>query len=326
MAALRFCACVSWMLFLVAAADASSGAVTILYPPDRAVFAGAGLPHIVLEVSGDVKLSLRLNGKPIENPAIKDRFYHYLLRLDFGRNEIELEATGDKGAVVREKRALFFFSPIAKDKEIPDGFARAPFHQSGKTPGVCAGCHLLEAQPGDRAPVEPSRSTCFVCHKSLTGFKNVHGPASRWDCLACHDMNSTPVKYATPTPVRELCFRCHTDLKNYYYSANYQHGPTATGMCTICHSPHATDNEFWLKKPPWDLCTTCHTEKASGRHILAWGPTGNTHPTRGRPDPMKPEREFSCRSCHNPHASNSPKMWNFDARETYDLCWTCHRK
>jgi predicted CXXCH cytochrome family protein len=154
----------------------------------------------------------------------------------------------------------------------------------------------------------------------------VHGPAALWNCLKCHDAQSVPARYATPVPVRDLCFGCHTDLKDYFFSTPYQHGPTATGMCTICHNPHGTNNEFWLKKEPWDLCTTCHAEKASGRHVIAWGPSGQTHPTRGRPDPMKPEREFSCRSCHNPHASNMPKLWNYNVKSYFELCQVCHNK
>jgi predicted CXXCH cytochrome family protein len=271
-------------------------------------------------------LSVRLNGRPIESKS-SDKIQHYVLRLEFGVNTIEVEALAGERVLAHERRELFFFSPIAGEKkEIPDGFASRPFHEAGKNAIKCAGCHILEPQKSDVSPASPSASSCSSCHRGLLQFRQVHGPASLWNCLACHDAKSAPGKYATPVPVRDLCYGCHTDQKSYFFSAKYQHGPTATGMCTICHNPHASNNEFWLKKPPWELCTTCHAEKASGRHILAWGPTGDTHPTRGRPDPMKPEREFSCRSCHNPHASNAPKLWNFDVTETYQLCWTCHQK
>lgn len=305
---------------------ADSPAFILLYPQDQSVFFGAGLTHVVLELNQPAAVTVRLNGNPLGNPKVKDKIHHYSLRLELGLNRVEVEAVHGEKIVGREKRELFFFSPIAKNNEIPKGFAPNPFHQAGRAGEKCASCHTLEPQKPDRAPTSPNASSCHVCHQRLVQFKQVHGPAALWNCLACHNPGSSPAKYATPVPVRDLCYQCHTDQKNYFFSSKYQHGPTATGMCTICHNPHASDYEFWLKKEPWDLCTTCHLEKASGRHIIAWGPTGDTHPTRGRPDPMKPEREFSCRSCHNPHASNAPKLWNFDATTAYQLCWACHRK
>jgi predicted CXXCH cytochrome family protein len=156
--------------------------------------------------------------------------------------------------------------------------------------------------------------------------REVHGPVAVWGCLVCHDPKAKPSPYATPVRVLDLCYGCHTDQRDYFFSAKYQHGPTSTGRCTICHNPHGSPNPYWLKRVPWDLCTSCHFEKATGRHVIAWGPGGDTHPTRGRPDPMRPERELACNSCHNPHAANSQYLWNFDARQHTELCQTCHRK
>lgn len=309
------------------ATAASEPPLTLLYPRDRSVVVGAGFSHLVLEVASSVKVSVSLNRRAVAPSKRAGKIQHYLLRLEFGANSVEVEALEGDAVVARDNRELFFFSPISGEQQIlPEGFGANPFHRPGGAPEKCAGCHTLEYQKGDLSPASPSASSCYGCHQDLTRVKNVHGPAALWMCLACHNPGSTPAKYTTPVPVRELCYACHIDQKNYFFSSPYQHGPTATGMCTICHNPHGSNNEVWLKKTPWELCTTCHTEKASGRHVIAWGPTGNTHPTRGRPDPMKPEREFSCRSCHNPHASKSPKLWNFDVTDTYQLCWTCHQK
>lgn len=308
------------------ASAASSPAFTLLYPPDRAIVGGAGLSHLVIELNQPVKISARLNGKPLPEAQVENNIYHYSLRLNFGLNRIEVKVQGKGRSVGQGGREIFFFSQLAEENKIPQGFASIPFHQAAKTTEECAACHILEPQKSDLSPRTPTDSSCYICHKELTQFKRVHGPASLWNCLQCHDSSSSPARYATPTPVRNLCYRCHEVQKKYFFSSRYQHGPTATGMCTICHNPHASKNNFWLKKEPWDLCTTCHQEKASGRHVIAWGPTGDTHPTRGRPDPMKPEREFSCRSCHNPHASNAPKLWNFNATTRFQLCQTCHNK
>jgi predicted CXXCH cytochrome family protein len=120
------------------------------------------------------------------------------------------------------------------------------------------------------------------------------------------------------------CFGCHQEQKDRFYGNPYQHGPTATGFCTICHNPHGTDNEFFVKKATWNLCTTCHYEKGSGRHVVSWGPSGQTHPTRQRPDPSRAGKELSCASCHNPHAAPGAKLWNFGAVRWMDLCRNCH--
>ena len=299
----------------------------LLYPYDKSVFIGGGIAHAIVELNSPAKLSVRLNGKLQADPKVNDKIYNYSLRLEFGINALEVEALDGDRVLAREKRELFFFSPIAGDKQtVPAGFTANSFHRTDRAPEKCAGCHVLEPQKGDLSPTSPSASSCYGCHQDLTRVKNVHGPASLWMCLACHNPTSVPAKYTTPVPVRDLCYACHIDQKNYFFSSAYQHGPTATGMCTICHNPHGSDNEFWLKKEPWNLCTTCHADKASGRHVIAWGPSGNTHPTRGRPDPMKPEREFSCRSCHNPHASNMPKLWNYNVNSYFELCQVCHNK
>jgi predicted CXXCH cytochrome family protein len=299
----------------------------VLYPLDRSLYGGAGIAHIVIELNEKgASLTVRVNGKLLENPKIKDKIYHYAASLAFGLNQVEVEVFSGSKPLGRETQELFFFSPLAKIDEVPREFTRAPFHLNGRRPEKCVLCHVLDPQKDDVAPAKPAASSCYSCHQGLIQYKQVHGPASLWHCLRCHEPDSAPARYATPVPVRNLCWGCHADQKEYFLASAYQHGPTATGMCTICHNPHASDNEFWLKKQPWDLCTTCHAEKASGRHVIAWGPSGQTHPTRGRPDPKKPEREFSCRSCHNPHASNMPKLWNYNVKSYFELCQVCHNK
>jgi len=323
-----------FLLYFLCGVSPASGAITgdgrpfqILYPEDRSLYGGGGAIHVVVEIHRHPgTLRVRVNGKVLEDPAVKDAFYHYAATLEFGLNRLDVELFQDSRLIGQEMRELFFFSPIAKIAEVPRGFILTPFHLRDSTPNKCARCHVLEPRPTDAAPPSPGASSCHICHRGLTQFKQVHGPAALWNCLRCHDPDSSPARYATAVPVRNLCYGCHTDQRDYFFSSPYQHGPTATGMCTICHNPHASDNEFWLKKEPWDLCTTCHAEKASGRHVIAWGPSGQTHPTRGRPDPKKPEREFSCRSCHNPHASNMPKLWNYNVSSYFDLCQVCHNK
>lgn len=299
------------------------------HPPDQVTVQGGGALHVVLELreQSPSELVMQFNHIPI-TPSTPPKvtptgtWLHYRVQLNSGLNTL---LSSWKGG--RIERQVFFVIAWGKSSTVPQKFHPLVFHKLDEPRALCESCHNLQPAASDATPSSPRQSTCFSCHASITAFKQVHGPASTWSCTFCHEPNSTPSRYITPQPnVSQLCFRCHSTLKAYFDEGPYQHGPTATGRCTICHNPHATDNPFWLKRPPWYLCTSCHTEKANGRHVIAWGPSGDTHPTRGKPDPMRPHMELACNSCHNPHAAPSPKLWKFNATSLYQLCQTCHQK
>lgn len=274
------------------------------------------------------RFSVRLNGGDPLSPLkvvkkdTKRNIFHYGLPLSFGMNSIQMTIEEGKKIITTEKREAFFYSLLAPDFIPPAHFKRLPFHLKDQE-RQCSVCHRMEPKKEDFAP-PPKGSTCYPCHYQITSSKEVHGPASIWACLLCHVKDSSPTRYSTPKPVRDVCYRCHQDQKEVFFKSKFQHGPTSTGMCTICHNPHGTDNPFWLKKPPWFLCTTCHSEKASERHVIAWGPSGQSHPTRSKPDPTRPQMEFACNSCHNPHAADAPFLWNFNAVTRGQLCTNCH--
>ncbi len=303
------------------------------YPPENLVVSGGGILHVIGEPERDLpgaEMAVRLNGGPAESAMARLRqgggtVFHAEVRLAPGLNSVEVELRSGGRPVARVQRKVFFLSPLNKDKEPPSRFSRQSFHRTGGEP-ACVGCHQLEPRPEDEGPASPEQSTCYPCHARLTKTKEVHGPAALWACTRCHNPSSAPVRYATPDPIMILCFSCHGEQKERFYGSPYQHGPTATGQCTICHNPHGTDNLYFLKKAAWDLCTTCHFEKASGRHVISWGPNGQGHPTRGKPDPTRVNRELSCASCHNPHAASAPKLWNFNAVRWLDLCRNCHKR
>ena len=247
-----------------------------------------------------------------------------VVSLEFGPNEFVIDALEKGGIVETKKLTVFYRSDISKRFSInPPEFRRNPFHKEDREVG-CMKCHRTDVSEEDMKPAKPEGSLCYPCHKMITAYRNVHGPAARWACLTCHDKNTRPVKYTTVKPDRDLCFTCHKEKKEEWKSKKYVHGPTATGKCTICHNPHASDNEFWLRKPTWDLCTGCHEDRASGSHVIVGFGSG-THPTRGRPDPSRYGKELSCASCHNPHASNAKSLFINDADDLYDLCKVCHK-
>lgn len=329
---------------LVSLGRGDSSRVKVFYPYDKEVVMGGGYVHLVLEVHEylpqevetgvSARLKASLNDDPLLPIRVADvergqgvKLVHYGTQLKFGLNTFSItyeEKDGSRMAPIQ--RQVFFYSILADDKQIPKGFEPLPFHREGADQ-KCRDCHRMESKASDILPPLPEDSTCYPCHHQITDYKQVHGPASLWACLNCHDANSSPARYQIPVPiVRDLCYRCHQDAREYFFSNKYQHGPTSTGMCVICHNPHGTNNPYWLKKSPWYLCTTCHFEKASGRHVIAWGPSGSTHPTRGKPDPTKPQLEFACNTCHNPHAAPGAKLWNFEAENRAALCPNCHPK
>lgn len=311
------------LAILLAAGPAGGGEpVTILRPPPNAVVRGGGVAALVV-MAGEGALVAQLNDSPLPPPTEVGPIRHWVVRLRAGRNVF---AVGPAGGPVAATREIIYAAPFFDEARIPSDFAARPFHGGEVAGQFCGGCHKLSASRADPPPKQPSDSPCYTCHRHLVKEREVHGPAAVWGCLFCHDPEAKPTPYATPARVLDLCYTCHVVQKNYFFSAKYQHGPTSTGRCTICHNPHGSPNPFWLKRAPWDLCTSCHFEKATGRHVIAWGPSGDTHPTRGRPDPMRPERELACNSCHNPHAANSQYLWNFDAKRHTELCQTCHKK
>lgn len=315
-----------------AGSGAAEPMLRLHYPPDGLVVSGQGHLSVLAEVdraaAGGVEVEVRLAGGQGDRATPRARadgptVFHGAVRLRPGVNQVEvvLGVRGRPPAVTT--RRVYFLSPLANETVPPPGYARAPFHRG--PPASCGGCHELAARADDAGPATPAASTCRSCHARLTAAAEVHGPAAQWACTRCHDPSAAPARYATPDPPMPLCFSCHAEQKERFYGSRYQHGPTATGRCTLCHDPHGSPNQFFLRKATWDLCTTCHAEKGSGRHVISWGPTGQTHPTRGRPDPSRPGREVSCASCHNPHAAPGPKLWNFGAVLYLELCRNCHR-
>ncbi len=96
--------------------------------------------------------------------------------------------------------------------------------------------------------------------------------------------------------------------------------------CASCHNPHTTKNVFMLEKPVNDLCAACHVKRSSGKHVPGLSGLGDGHPTAGKPDPLRPGKELTCASCHNPHASKPGSPFARVKRGPDSLCLLCHQK
>ena len=326
-------ALIAWAAILLFPAAAESW--EIVFPSEGTLFDDVPFLNLVAErPPAPVELiDVRVNGRLVETIDLTERghagsFLCRGLRVEPGPVTLRVEASGpdgDRRTEVREVRVFVRSLLNPGSRNAPPGFAGKPFHTPEKE-RRCSGCHRMDPSPGDRKPSEPKMSSCFACHRRIVAFREAHGPAAVWDCLSCHDPESRPARYATAQPNSAVCYECHRRQAEERNKLPYIHGPTSTGKCTICHSPHGTDNPFWLKKPVWDLCTACHAEKADGRHVVAGFVFGETHPTRGRPDPTRPGKDLSCASCHNPHSAPSKFLWNFGVTRRLDLCRVCHKK
>ena len=102
-------------------------------------------------------------------------------------------------------------------------------------------------------------------------------------------------------------------------SAQVKHPPFESGDCLTCHSPHSSNNKTLLVANTKKLCLSCHEPKFAKDHPV------QKHPVEGVKDPRQPKNELSCVSCHNPHASAHPKLFE-KAAGMYQLCQECHKK
>lgn len=248
-----------------------------------------------------------------------------ILTFDEGENTLTVNGYWQGKEVEKRSLSLFFAAKYSRDKNVPpSGYQARPFH-AAKEDALCADCHKELIRPAKMTTVL-SDSPCYRCHPYVVAEKFKHGPVAVGDCIRCHNI-SDKEKYAIAKPLKKICFTCHDEVMKPWEEMKYVHGPTATGDCSICHNPHSSDEKFFLRKKTNNLCIGCHEEKATGKHVIASYVFGNTHPVSGSQNPMKPDRIFSCASCHSPHAANTREMFAFDTLGgRFSICQTCHKK
>ena len=119
----------------------------------------------------------------------------------------------------------------------------------------------------------------------------------------------------------EDCLTCHAPIM----TGKVQH-PGALMGCTTCHALHGTDTgrPYRLTDTVNNTCFQCHDQKTYAEHPVSG------HPVLGNSDPIHPEKEFNCVSCHNPHSSDMKHMFPYvfddENQPTYstNMCLTCH--
>jgi predicted CXXCH cytochrome family protein len=168
---------------------------------------------------------------------------------------------------------------------------------------------------------------CYGCHdKEKFMMKDVH-PAIGMGCTVCHNPHASNYPKLLTSAVPALCYSCHDKTG---FTRKIVHPPVAAGKCMTCHTPHSSDQMALLLKKPIDVCLQCHKDVPHGRHI-----SSPQHQKEGQEqekeeevepqDPARPGKPFYCGSCHDPHSTDSPLLFRFNARSMSELCRHCHK-
>lgn len=186
----------------------------------------------------------------------------------------------------------------------------------------CTGCHNPHSSKNAKLLVAEPPALCFNCHdKTKFEGKTVHSPVAGGMCTACHSPHSTDTPKLLVSETPGLCFNCHDKAE---FTRKNVHAPVQGGMCLQCHtSIHASKEPALLGKRINAVCVVCHQEVPRSPHAVR-GLKREGHPLQGKKDPARNDKPFSCASCHNPHSSDSPRLFRYAASSSYELCGHCH--
>ena len=309
------------------AADAAGRNFTVLSPPDGSLVESPTISLVVrIESTNIDDIRVEVGGRR-QSPFKKQmgRIFVCLegIRLSPGLNPLRITGVKDDKKVEELNYRIYYRSDLASEANTaPAGYTRYYFHTPGHEK-ECLSCHRLDFSGVEDMPSSPEKSPCYVCHrKMLLSYRQVHGPAAVWSCTVCHDQRAKRHKMDTPQPDEKLCKGCHESA---WQGKKYKHGPTAAGECTVCHNPHGSDEPSFLRLKTAELCVACHEEVASQPHLISALSGRGGHPVYKSPDPFNPDRDFTCISCHNPHANDFPYLLGSDSSSMFQFCQTCHK-
>jgi predicted CXXCH cytochrome family protein len=187
---------------------------------------------------------------------------------------------------------------------------------------ACFVCHDPASTPSKFAPRFGGKGKlCFGCHQELSEKQSrkryFHGPVGADECVACHDPHGSRFRYQLVEKGKPLCYLCHDQKR--FVGGKIIHAVVQYDGCAACHDPHASDYKAQLIDAERALCAKaeCHPRFKG----LTRGHPTTEHPLMGVRDPFRPEREFSCSSCHNPHASDFSFLL---PGVGYSVCSKCH--
>ncbi len=197
----------------------------------------------------------------------------------------------------------------------------------------CTACHNPHSTETEKLLVKDLPDVCFNCHDSGVFQKtNVHVPVQAGLCTSCHNPHSSRNRKLLNTEPPELCYNCHD--KRPFTKKNI-HPPVQAGQCTTCHSPHSSDEIKLLVARPVLVCLRCHGDVRKAPHAVVGfsrggHPIGSIRKPKKKKDiikdPMRPDREFYCGSCHDPHSSDWMRLFRYKASSPLGICSYCHKQ
>jgi predicted CXXCH cytochrome family protein len=229
-----------------------------------------------------------------------------------GLNLIPYEVYSTQNTLLAFDSISAFYATEIDGSAPPEGFETQTFHIDAKKQ-LCVKCHATGEGAG-------AALNCASCHAAMARQKAVHAPVAGGDCSGCHEEKAGkgyPVAYA-PDAESETCFNCHDEVAKAVKNQN-PHAALMDGHCSKCHSPHGSPVTAQVRTRINDVCFTCHAEKAEGNHPIVFHPTGD------KMELKNPNKELTCASCHNPHASENKKLLRFPGGP-YSTCQKCHSK
>jgi len=166
---------------------------------------------------------------------------------------------------------------------------------------------------------------CYSCHDKAAYAKKSRHRALR-TCTDCHDAHASRHEKLLVEESEKLCFKCH-EAKD--FPGKHVHDPVKEGGCTSCHDAHASEQPTLLVKEHTRVCLSCHAKVRKAPHMVS-GFAATGHPIGGEKpglaNPLKPDEPYYCGSCHQPHASNFPKLMRTDLNDPKaGFCQQCHK-
>lgn len=193
---------------------------------------------------------------------------------------------------------------------------------------LCETCHREDDKVGRiSVTVGKDATLCYQCHlvkgKAWGEMAHIHQPVGFGVCSICHNPHGDKNRFQLWADGKaEMCVTCHVDKEKLLKKQTeglFVHGIIKGGGCIACHDPHASPNPFMLFKPVNDLCASCHNDFLG----MTKGHPVSGHPLKGPKNPIKPDAEFNCASCHNPHGSPYKYLLIGDILGGH-VCAKCH--
>jgi predicted CXXCH cytochrome family protein len=194
------------------------------------------------------------------------------------------------------------------------------FPHSAVVVGDCAVCHAPHTSDQPKLLAKPTMNeTCFQCHQDDVTMRKVIHPPLKKSCTECHGAHGAPNRNVLKAGEgKKQCYACHQPVDK----GKNKHAALERYGCVGCHDPHGTAYGRLVPKKVNALCIGCHEHQKDGRHVTPLVAAG--HVVGGDLlDPRRPNRDFTCASCHNPHGSDSPKLF-YVGDSAMEMCSACH--